>query len=162
MSNYRKIYEQHHGPIPKGFHVHHKDMNHVNDDPLNLEALHPDAHAQKHGFLNNFIMASSTALERSHASRRKPENRAKMSLMKMGVWIGNKYALGSKGPIGVKRSKESNEANSLRAKAQWASMSPEEKETRKLAFVARVSVSNIGNTHALGKSWKWKNKKAVL
>lgn len=64
MANYRKIYEQHYGPIPKGYHVHHKDMNHGNDDPLNLEALEPDIHAQKHGFLNNFIMAHATAMER--------------------------------------------------------------------------------------------------
>jgi hypothetical protein len=68
--HYRKIYEQHYGPIPKGHHIHHKDMNHANDDPLNLEALHPDAHAQKHGFLNNFIMAQATATELSISRNR--------------------------------------------------------------------------------------------
>ena len=30
MSIHRKIYEQNYGPIPKGYHVHHKDMNHKN------------------------------------------------------------------------------------------------------------------------------------
>jgi len=66
MSHYRKLYEQHYGvKIPKGYHVHHKDFNHKNDDPLNLEALPPDVHAQRHGFLNNFIMSQSTAAERA-------------------------------------------------------------------------------------------------
>lgn len=140
---YRKIYESHHGPIPDGFHIHHKDMVHSNNDPSNLEALHPDDHAQKHGFISNFIMATSTALERSHVSRRTPESRARaaakskgnknslghkhsqetkdlISQRKMGQGIGNKYAVGSKGPLGIKRSEANNQANSLRAKAWWA------------------------------------------
>lgn len=77
--NYRKIYEQHNGPIPKGFHVHHKDMNHANNHPTNLEALSPDEHAKKHGFLNNFIMSQSTASERARKANKKPENRSRMS-----------------------------------------------------------------------------------
>jgi len=64
MRGYRKIYEEHYGvKIPKGHHIHHKDMNHGNDDPLNLEALTPDEHAQKHGFMNNFIMAQARATD---------------------------------------------------------------------------------------------------
>ena len=153
MANYRKIYERHYGPIPKGYHIHHRDMNHENDDPLNLEALDKDVHAQKHGFLNNFIMAQSTALERSHASRRKPENRARMSLMKMGVGVGNKYALG-KGKRGAKHSIEAIEANRARGKSQWASMSLEERASR----ILKLTTRNKGNTHTLGKTWKWKNK----
>jgi len=35
----RKIYEEHHGPIPKGYVVIHKDHNRYNDDPSNLEAI---------------------------------------------------------------------------------------------------------------------------
>jgi HNH endonuclease len=86
MSNYRKIYEQHYGPIPKGHHIHHKDMNHSNDDPLNLEALAPDEHAQKHGFLNNFLMAQSTAIERSVAANKSPESRFKKSAAAKRRW----------------------------------------------------------------------------
>lgn len=144
MTNYRKIYEQFYGvKIAKGYHIHHKDMNHWNNDPSNLEALTPDEHAQKHGFLNNFIMAQSTALERSHMSRRRPENRAKAALKsignknslgrklseetkelisrnRIGKGIGNKHALGNKGPLGIKRSEEWKRANSLRVKSWWA------------------------------------------
>jgi hypothetical protein len=83
--NYRKIYEQFYGgKIVKGYHIHHKDMNHANNDPLNLEALAPDEHAQKHGFLNNFIMAGSTSQDRHAAAMRKPEVRAKLSAAHTG------------------------------------------------------------------------------
>jgi len=35
-TKYRKIYEQHNGPIPKGMDIHHIDGNHANNDPNNL------------------------------------------------------------------------------------------------------------------------------
>lgn len=46
--NYRKVYEQHHGPIPEGYHIHHIDGNHENDDPSNLMAVTPEEHARLH------------------------------------------------------------------------------------------------------------------
>jgi hypothetical protein len=80
MKNYRKLYEQYHGiKIPKGFHIHHIDGNHDNNNIENLKMLSADDHAKKHGFLNNFIMAQSTACERAIHSLRKPEIREKMS-----------------------------------------------------------------------------------
>lgn len=36
---HRKIYEDNFGPIPEGYHVHHKDNNPNNNSPDNLEAL---------------------------------------------------------------------------------------------------------------------------
>jgi len=83
---HRKIYEQNYGKIPNGWHIHHKDHNHENNDPSNLEALSPDDHAKKHGYLNNFIMAQSTAVERAITKLRQPEIREKMkSSMKSSV-----------------------------------------------------------------------------
>jgi hypothetical protein len=35
----RAVYEQHVGPIPKGFVIYHTDGNKDNDDPANLEAI---------------------------------------------------------------------------------------------------------------------------
>lgn len=89
MGNYRKIYEQYYGvKIPKGYHIHHKDMNHENDDPLNLEALDKDVHAQKHGFLTNLLMKSNAAKGCKHSV----ESRKRRSeFMK-----GNKRALGAR------------------------------------------------------------------
>ena len=48
MKIYRKIYEEHYGSIPKGYHIHHIDFNHNNNDPSNLEALTPEEHGKKH------------------------------------------------------------------------------------------------------------------
>lgn len=50
---YREIYKNHFGPIPKGpdgksFHIHHKDGNHSNNSPDNLEALSVYEHYEAH------------------------------------------------------------------------------------------------------------------
>jgi len=47
-TNYRKIYEEHNGPIPKGFHIHHIDGNSDNNDPSNLICLSPQEHYDIH------------------------------------------------------------------------------------------------------------------
>lgn len=51
--NYRKIYENHHGPIPRegngrSFEIHHRDGNHSNNDPNNLVALTLQEHYDIH------------------------------------------------------------------------------------------------------------------
>ncbi len=51
--NYRKIYEQHHGPIPKDetgrtYDVHHIDGDHHNNDPNNLIAVSIQEHFDIH------------------------------------------------------------------------------------------------------------------
>lgn len=80
MKNYRKIYEEYYGvKIPKGYHIHHKDFDRKNNDPLNLEMLTPDEHAQKHGYLNNFIMAQDRAAKVAIQKLRTPKMRKKMS-----------------------------------------------------------------------------------
>ena len=53
MSNYRKIYEQHYGPIPKdkdgrSYEIHHIDGNHKNDSPENLKAVTIQEHYNIH------------------------------------------------------------------------------------------------------------------
>lgn len=42
------IYEEHHGKIPHGYQIHHKDCNKLNNSIDNLEALTPYQHKQKH------------------------------------------------------------------------------------------------------------------
>ena len=48
MSIYRRLYEQAHGPIPKGYHIHHKDGNHSNNDLSNLVAITAKEHYDIH------------------------------------------------------------------------------------------------------------------
>lgn len=77
---YRKIYEEHHEiKIPKGYHIHHIDGDRNNNNPSNLEMLTPDEHAQKHGYLNNWIMAQERAQNMAIEKLKTPEMRQKMS-----------------------------------------------------------------------------------
>lgn len=46
---HRAVWEHHYGPIPKGFHVHHKDGNSLNNDISNLECMAPGEHHRHHG-----------------------------------------------------------------------------------------------------------------
>ena len=45
---HRRIWEDNHGPIPKGTQVHHKDGDHTNNSIDNLEVLSPGDHRRKH------------------------------------------------------------------------------------------------------------------
>jgi hypothetical protein len=44
----RLVFAAFHGPIPEGFHVHHKDEDKLNNRPGNLEALSRPDHAVVH------------------------------------------------------------------------------------------------------------------
>jgi hypothetical protein len=45
---HRDIWEHYNGPIPKGYHIHHKDHNRLNNDISNLECLSASEHALHH------------------------------------------------------------------------------------------------------------------
>jgi hypothetical protein len=45
---YRRIYEQHHGPIPKGHHIHHIDGDHTNNNIDNLKCVTSQEHYNIH------------------------------------------------------------------------------------------------------------------
>lgn len=48
QSVHRLIYEEAYGPIPKGYHIHHKDGNKLNNDLSNLEILTASEHIRLH------------------------------------------------------------------------------------------------------------------
>lgn len=48
MSIYRRLYEQHFGPIPKGYHIHHIDGNHSNNHIDNLQCVSAKEHYDIH------------------------------------------------------------------------------------------------------------------
>lgn len=65
--NYRKIYEEHYGTIPKepngrSYEIHHKDGDHTNNDPANLVAVtlqeHYDLHYAQGDYGACYMMAS--------------------------------------------------------------------------------------------------------
>jgi len=45
---HEEVWMAHNGPIPEGHHVHHKDHDHLNNDPSNLEALTEEEHHAHH------------------------------------------------------------------------------------------------------------------
>lgn len=47
-SLHRAVWESVHGPIPEGWHVHHKDKNFLNNSIENLECLPPSEHSAEH------------------------------------------------------------------------------------------------------------------
>jgi len=48
MSIYRRIYEQHFGPIPKGYHIHHRDGDRSNNHIENLQCVSAEEHYNIH------------------------------------------------------------------------------------------------------------------
>lgn len=46
---HREIWKSHNGPIPPGYHVHHKDGDPLNNRPENLECLPAGVHLSEHG-----------------------------------------------------------------------------------------------------------------
>lgn len=47
-NNYRKIYEKYNREIPPGYHIHHKDGNHANNDINNLQCVTAQEHYDIH------------------------------------------------------------------------------------------------------------------
>lgn len=70
-TNYRKIYIQHNGPIPKeengrAYEIHHIDGNHSNNDPINLKCVtlqeHYDIHHSNGDYAACLIMSARMSL----------------------------------------------------------------------------------------------------
>lgn len=47
-NKYRKIYEEHNGPIPEKYEIHHIDGNYLNNDPTNLACVPTEEHYAIH------------------------------------------------------------------------------------------------------------------
>jgi hypothetical protein len=76
-TKYRRIYEQHNGPIPKddnnrSYEIHHIDGNHSNNDPMNLKCVtiqeHYDIHYSQGDYAACLRMSSRIALSPTEIS----------------------------------------------------------------------------------------------
>lgn len=97
MSNYRKIYEQHYGPIPKdstgrSLEIHHIDSDHSNKDISNLKLVTIEEHYQIHFDQGDY----GACLRMSHRMNLSPDqismlsSRCQRKLVKDGKhhWLG--------------------------------------------------------------------------
>lgn len=73
---HRRIYEDTYGPIPDGYHIHHKDGNTENNSPENLQALSPSEHSK---VTISDILSSEQGKEKMFACRKTKEWKKKMS-----------------------------------------------------------------------------------
>lgn len=74
---HRIIYEIHHGPIPKGYDIHHKDGNKLNNSIDNLECISHPEHLSIH-------MKANT--ERVHKWHKSPEGRRFLGDKSKKLW----------------------------------------------------------------------------
>jgi hypothetical protein len=97
--NYRKIYELHHGPIPKDptgrtYEIHHIDGSHINNHPTNLIAItiqeHYDIHYAQGDYGACFKMANRMKLSSEEISKLSKETQDKR------VKSGTHHLLGGK------------------------------------------------------------------
>lgn len=65
---HRVVWETLNGPVPSGFHVHHKDEDRSNNQPENLELLRNGAHLSLHGKAK-----AGTDKARKHMERIRPK-----------------------------------------------------------------------------------------
>lgn len=57
------VWEYYNGPIPEGYHVHHKDFNPDNNDIQNLELISKEEHLKYHAGLQDKVWARNNLLE---------------------------------------------------------------------------------------------------
>jgi hypothetical protein len=98
-TNYRKIYENHHGPIPKDFSgksydIHHKDFDKSNNTPNNLIALSIQDHYDLHHELGHYHACRLIMKQRMNKSFEELSSLARKGALKQlsegtHPWIGD-------------------------------------------------------------------------
>ena len=89
---HRAIWESNYGPIPKGFHVHHKDGNPLNNAIENLEAIDGREHNREHGLTAPHLRSHerrellNRIRPQSHAWLKDPNSRKHLSEKIKEVW----------------------------------------------------------------------------
>lgn len=81
---HRMVWEHHHGPIPKGHHIHHKDGNKLNNAIENLECLSHQDHLRLHALTSRkrleWHKSEEGRKELGNMSKERWKNREKKTL----------------------------------------------------------------------------------
>lgn len=67
--NYRKIYEQHYGPYPADYEIHHIDGDYTNNNPANLQAVTIQEHFDIHYAQKDWAACAAIAMRLSVDSK---------------------------------------------------------------------------------------------
>lgn len=78
------------GEIPKGFHVHHKDGNHLNNEPSNLEILSPSDHA-KETYKEQFSTKALIERRKANLAKYRATDKGKKQLSEIGRKRSKKF-----------------------------------------------------------------------
>ena len=89
---HRLIYEEAHGKIPNGYHVHHKDGNKLNNSIDNLELLEKREHHSLHSTGYNHTMDTRVLLSNQKKGKSMPSN--KTGYYRVYKEKGDQYAQG--------------------------------------------------------------------
>lgn len=92
-----EVYKAEVGAIPRGWHVHHKDLDSLNNGPENLEALPPGEHLachQPNGLGRQDKEHMDRLRELAKAWHGSPEGLAWHSANGRAAWVGRKKQLG--------------------------------------------------------------------
>lgn len=89
---HRAVWVAHNGPIPDGWHVHHKDGDSLNNDISNLEAIDGCEHVRQHGLAAPHLKSKERMelLNRIRPNSRKwlkdPKRREELSRTVIDAW----------------------------------------------------------------------------
>jgi hypothetical protein len=100
--NYRKIYEQHHGPIPKdaegiSYDIHHIDGDRANNNPNNLTAVSLQEHLEIHMAQGDWGACQAIYLRMISTPEQRSEAARALTLARVAdgthPWVGPDYNL---------------------------------------------------------------------
>lgn len=105
---YRKIYKQHHGPIPKesngrSYEIHHIDGDHSNNDPTNLKAVTIQEHYDIHYSQGDYQACSLMALQRMNKSSSEISDLNRKAQIKL-IEEGKHHFIGDNHPSKIRSS----------------------------------------------------------
>lgn len=100
--NYRKIYEQHHGPIPvdefgKSYDIHHIDGDRTNNNPSNLKAVSLQEHIEIHLAQGDWGAAQAIYMRMVSTPEQRSAVARELALARVAdgthPWVGPEYNL---------------------------------------------------------------------
>ncbi|MFL4491554.1 HNH endonuclease signature motif containing protein [Streptomyces sp. VTCC 41912] len=143
---HQEIWKAVHGPIPEGYHIHHKDENTLNNSPDNLACISAAEHNAEHaapGVFPPWLEAVHLlALERAAEWHRSEEGRAWHREHGRRCWEGREYSSFTCEQCGAEYKSRAGQGQnrfcSNSCKSQWRRVSGVDNEDRTCGYCGQV------------------------